>query len=513
MADLTSLLRDVRGLYSDRGRDQLPAGSVWELSDWVPLLVQAGARIRGAWTYQSAPLPNIPDAMVYATFLAGPKLLVANGSVLSDIPLTGTPPTTPVATQPIVKTKQSPIMHRDKLIVPAGDGTSNARVISWNGTAWTVANTPGAPSGAYPAVGMYACVFKDRTVLANSAANPSLVVWSPPGDPLGTTTGYGGTYDAQSFNFTSFPIKGLAAQRAQILCFHDSSVERLRGTTPADSHLPPAQSAGDLILDVLWDRAGCYDARSIALWQDNVIFADARGIHLTDGSLVRNMTVQGGVINAWHQAFNRGGKPPDSVCGGVYRDYYLCSIRHETAPGSGVLAFPPDMFVIDIPTRRIFTFGNIDSVSFTFSVGTTEQFFGTNQATKQVTDLTRTFDPDNTKLQIDGNNAPVLPAISTGWNLLTKKPGFKRVIEAQITYQADRDDDSDTLQAYYSNSPIGADRPLTQLHSSKDLIRRPVAIRRRMEGLAMRLAQTQPTKDTRLFDISVRAYAEQESRT
>src|SRR5262245_27183659 len=131
MADLTSLLRDVRGLYTDRGRDRLPDGSAWELTDWVPLLVQAGVRMRGAWTYQSIETPYEPDGMIYATFLAGPKLLVANKPYLSDVPLTGTPPTTPATAVTIVQTKQNPVMHRDKVIIPAADGTSNARVVSY----------------------------------------------------------------------------------------------------------------------------------------------------------------------------------------------------------------------------------------------------------------------------------------------------------------------------------------------------------------------------------------------
>lgn len=494
MADLTELLRDIRGVYSDRARDRLPDGSVWQMADWVPLLMQAGARIRGAWKYQSAVLPSPPDGMLYAPYIFGPRLLVANGSALTDVPL-GTPGGGALAAT-IPPTRQNPIFHRNRVIVPAADGTSAARVIDYNGISFTAADAvTGGVSN--PAIGRYATVFKDRTVLGNQAAQPSRVIFSTPGHPELA-------FDQDSYYDTSYPITGLAVQRAQVLCFHDSSVERLRGTTPADSSLPDADAPGDLILDVLWDRAGCYDARSIAYWQDNVLFADARGIQLTDGSLVRNVTAQGGVINLWHEIFNRAG-PPLSLAGGVYRDYYLCTIRHT--------GYEPFTFVVEIPTRRMFTLKNIDATCFAFSVATIEKLFGTNQATQQVTDLSPVFDPDATVFQIDGNGLPVLPTLSTGWHMLTKKPGFKRVIEAHISYEADRDDDSEVLQAYYANTPIADDKPLGQLRPSKGYVRRPMPVRRRMEGMGMRIDQLLPTKDTRLFDISVRVYAEEPTRT
>jgi len=493
MADLSPLLREIRGVYSDRARDRLPDGSVWEMIDWVPDLMQAGARIRGAWLYKSTVLPSPPDGLLYAPFIAGPKLFVISGSYAHDIPLSGAIGATQFSAA-IPPTRQNPIFHRNRVVVPAADGVTNCTIITWDGINPPVPAT--GPGGAInSATGRYATVWKDRTVLANSNTQPSIVRYSQIGDPTIA-------FDDLSKVNTSYAVTGLAAQRAQVLCFHDSSVERLRGTTPPDSTL--TDKTGDLTLDVLWDRAGCYDARSIAYWQDNVLFADARGIQLTDGSVVRNVTVQGGVINLWHQVFNRGGKP-DTVAGGVYRDYYLCTLRKA--------GYPPYTFVVDIPNRKVFTIGNVDSACYAFSVATVEQLFGTNQQTKQVTDLTPVFDPDASKLQIDDNGTAVLPTISTGWDRLTRKPGFKRVIEAHVSYTADRDDNQEVLQTYYINSPIGADKALGQLRPSKSYIRRPVPIRRRMEGLGMKITQTLPTKDTRLFDISVRTYPEEPSRT
>ena len=91
MATLTSILREIRGLNSDRARDRMPEGAVWELTDWIPEILQAGARMRGRWGYRSDMLPNVPDGSIFAPFRAASKLLVANGTEMDEIPTSGTP--------------------------------------------------------------------------------------------------------------------------------------------------------------------------------------------------------------------------------------------------------------------------------------------------------------------------------------------------------------------------------------------------------------------------------------
>lgn len=488
MSDLVEVLRDIRGVYSDSARDRLPDGSVWEMTDWVPAVLQAGARMRGAWKYQSPVLGNPIDGMIFAPFLKGSKLLACHLDQVADVSLTTMASTAVPGV--IAPTRQNPVYHRDRVIVPAADGGSFARRITYDGI-----SPPAIVQLPDLAVGRYATVFKDRTVLGNTVAQPQRVTFSPGGDPTKP-------WDVLSVIDTSIAVTGLAAQRTQVLAFHDSSVERIRGTIPPNSDTE--DKTGDMILDVLWDRAGCYDARSIAGYQDNVLFADARGIQLTDGAIVRNVTVQAGVMSLWHKSFGRPG-PPDSISAVVHRDWYICTIRH---PG-----LPPITFVVDIPTRRIFTLGNIDARSFAFSIATSEKLFGTDEKTQRVTDLTPVFDPDPTVLQVDADGAPVLPSLASGWTLLDKKPGFKRVIEAHFSYEAHRDDDNEVFQVSYINSPTAADKALTQLRTANKYTRRPVAVRRRMEGLAVRMQQLLPTKDSRLFDISVRTYPEEQSRT
>lgn len=487
MADLAPLLREVNGVYSDRARDRLPNGSVWEMSDFVPLIMQAGVRMRGAWKFQSDALPSPPDGMLYAAFAKGSKLLVAAGAQLYSVPVDSVGST---LLGTITRTIQNPVFHRNRVIIPAADGVAAARYVTYDGAVFTLTN---APVSAITA--RYATVWKDRVVLGNSATEPQQVMFSKPGDPTVA-------FDSLSFVNTSYDITGLAGQRSQVLVMHASSVERLRGTEPPDSTL--SDKTGDLILDVLFDRAGCFDARSIAYWQDNVLFADERGVYITDGAVVRNMTTQGGISNLWRAAFEAGGTDPISISGGVHRDYYLCTVRH-----AGVA---PTTFVIDIPTRRAFPLSNVDAAAYAFSIGVGENLYGTDQTTFRVTDLTPIFAPDSTVLQVDDDGSPVLPMISTGWGRLTNKPGFKRILEAHLSYLADRDDDAEVLRVSYVNAPTGSDQTLRELRAKTEYTRRPVAVNRRLEGIAIKLEQLLPTKDTRLYDISLRAYAEEASR-
>lgn len=483
---LTPLLQEIKGIYNDRARDRIPNGSVWECVDWIPEVLQAGARMRGAWLYQSDALPNEVDGMLYAPYKTGSRLLAANGADIRSVSMSSIASTS-IGTIPA--TKQNPVFHRNRVVVPANNGTSAARLITFDGTSFTLTDAP-----ASALTGRFATVWKDRVVLGNKNLEPQQMAYSKPGDPTVA-------WDAISILNTSYDLTGLAAQRTQVLAFHASSVERARGTTPPDSTL--SDPTGDLILDVLFDRAGCYDARSIANWNDNILFCDERGIHLTDGAVVRNVAEQAGVLNLWRLSFERAGSPPLSAAAVVHRDYYIVTLRHT--------GLPPITFVAHIPTRRVFTLGNIDSTAYAFSVGSTERLWGTDGAVKKVTDLTPVFKPDSTVDQIDADGTPVLPVISTGWEPLTRGSGFKRVLDVFVSYEAKGTAGVDAFDLSYVNTPTGADQLLGQLRTTTKYVRAQQFVRRRLQGMGVKLTQLVATKDSRLYGISVGTFAEEES--
>jgi hypothetical protein len=66
------------------------------------------------------------------------------------------------------------------------------------------------------------------------------------------------------------------------------------------------------------------------------------------------------------------------------------------------------------------------------------------------------------------------------------------------------------LRAFYVNAPTGSDQLLGEFKPTPRFIRRKIPVRRRLQGIAIRLDQLQPTRDTRLYDLALRAYPESE---
>lgn len=501
-------------MFSDRGIERVPAGSVYELTDWIPDLQQATVRQRGAWTYQTTDQMSAGSAgtsgLIYAPFSAGHVLLAATGTDIRRVPFPSPGASTSVGSIP-VSTWQNPVFHRDRVIIPISDGSSAARYVTYNGTTFTITSAPGTALA-----GRFATVWKDRLILACSFAEPTAVVASKPGDPTLA-------FDSLSKMFTSLPVTGLAALRSAILVLHGGSVERIRGTLWPDSTL--TDPAGDLILEPLSEDSGCYDASSIAYWQENVIFANANGIWITDGTLVRNMTAQGGILGLWRQTYeNAITTDPLFVVtpGGVYQDYYICTITLV-----GTTAYDSVTFLIHIPSRRSFVFKNVDAQCYATTESTPrnavpQQLLAGTATTgspslKRVINLTPCFEPNTAISQVDADGTNVLPSITTPWFRMSKGAGLKRVRDVHVSYLANRADDVDVFDVVFSKVPdpdTSSANWITagQLRTNSTYKRSRAGINRPVEGLALRLKQIAPTKDSRLYDVSAWVYAEEATR-
>jgi hypothetical protein len=486
MAGLTSILREVRGEFSDRARDRLPDGMVYRMTDYIPTILQGGVRMRGLWSYLTTALPDPIGGMFYAPFFGGGRLIVISGTSIYAV----NPDTLAVVNVATGKSVvQNPVFHRDRVIIPDSTQGSVPVYVAFNGVSYTVGNFPASSQRA-----KFATVWKDRVVLGNDT-DPTRVAFSKPGDPLVA-------WDSLSLVKTSLPISGLASMRTQVLCLHNSSVERLRGNIPPDSTL--TDPTGDLILDELFDRSGCWDARSITYWNDNVLFCDSSGITLTDGASVRNLVLQSGELNRWRAAWERGGNLPLTAAAFVHQDNYVVTLRH---PG-----FEPLTYVCDLNARRMYALSNIDAGCYAFSSGTTERILGTQHADQRVTELTSVFEPDDTVMQVDGNGQSVLPTIETAWSQLSKSQAFKRIHDTHVTYEAHRDDTVPALNVEYVKRPTDGNTQLGTLPASSKYVRRKIGRVGRAAGVAFKITQLVPTRDTRIYEVAVRAEEEEEHK-
>src|SRR5215510_11128983 len=275
MPKVSELIGQIKGMNQDSPRDSLPKGTVWNLHDILPASRGANLRGRGQWLFRSTAFPgsSFPDVGIFANFenLASKLLFIANDGILYEVDPAAAASTPAVAKGTAVRSMQNPVQHRFRVIVPNYYGNAAGKVIVCPTGTYTITDLP-----ASALKGRFATVFKDRTVLGNEVGKEQQVAFSKPGDPTAA-------WDPISIINTSLPLTGLAALRGSILCFHRGSMERIRGTTPPDSTL--SNQTGDMVLEPFPERIGCASPRFIAYWRENVVWADERGVYMTDGSV------------------------------------------------------------------------------------------------------------------------------------------------------------------------------------------------------------------------------------
>jgi hypothetical protein len=480
-------LKDAVGEHQDRGRDDVPPGYVWSMLDFVPRISGATLRGRGRWFNMTNAFASAPQSLVWAPFTGGGKLIAVTNGQAWEIPPGGGPGGETLigtANQPF---RSNPHFYRNKLYLPASGFVP--RVIN---SALAISSL----SGVGAAVGEQIHSFRDRLV----SADLDRLWFAQPGDPTIL-------WDGTSFIDFDGKITGLKAMRNKLLVFHGNFVEQLTGTTPPDSAL--SNPTGDMSRDVMWEAAGCYDARSISGWQENVIFADERGVHLTDGGLVRNMIEQGGMSRVWRTAFERGGGGEvDAVGGAVYGNIYICTVLMNDNAST--------TWVCDIPTRRWHRWTNIKARAHAVTVGNVERIFGTDTVTKKVISMENCLNPSVLQ-QVDGNGVNVLPVVETAWLRVSRRVGMRRFYDAFVSYLcADNigGTTADMVEVSYTSEPedvvyevIGT---LDETTVSK---RRKLLFARRHEGIAFKIRALLPFTDFRVHDIGVSVEAEEEHRT
>ena len=186
---------------------------------------------------------------------------------------------------------QNGVKLNDRVYFMDGAGLTVPKYVTFDGT--TVAVTDVNASAPKAKVGL---AYRQRLCLAGDPANPYNVYFSrTEDDPDGQGLSALGP---EVLGGTNNEVTGLAAMASQILVFHPAMIERIRGTTP-----PETDVDDDMFVETLTDQVGCVHPQTILPWRENIIFADERGVFMTDGSTVRNLTELGGMGDFWRQAY------------------------------------------------------------------------------------------------------------------------------------------------------------------------------------------------------------------
>lgn len=527
MARPQSLLRDVQGFARDYPRDSMPDGYLWDLADYVPTLLDAKLTGRGGWRYASDALTAPIVAGIYATFTKGDQLL----TFTSDNKVWQINTTSGAASGGVAcpAPAQNPVQLFDWVLVPDGAGAVAPKLIT--APTSTTINVAASPASA-PKF-KYAAVYKTYVLGGNiPGGNENKLVASFPGtiDSDTIPPNSDKAWPTESFQLTSLPITAVGAIRAMILIFHAGSVERMRGSKfPLDS----AAETGDFSLESLHERAGCGDARSLAYWNDNAIFADERGCHMTDGAIVRNLISQGGLLTFWRALY----RAKQSIAAQTYLDYYIVTVVRT----DGIAV----TLICDLNRKSWFRFTNIKAISYLHSVGAQENLWAGRSGDNRLISMAECFFPPAVSLEADGDGTNVLPVFETPWYRISEE-GRKRIRFAYLSYDTrnppsdvalrwraapemrfedvapfangvDTTAFADLLELAYVVNPsdglvpgytVAGNLPGTDRYS-----RYRIPIGKQPYGIGFRVRQTGPSSVTRIYDLAVDAWPEERSRT
>lgn len=502
MAEPQSLLDVVSGIGRDFAIDALPKGFVWDMIDYIPN--RRGARLegRGPWAYHStSALGGTVWGGKHAPFTKGAKLLVHAGANLYDHPFGTTPGAATSIGALFASSLQNGVMLRDRVYFSDGAGLLVPKVVTYTGATPTI-----AALGASAPKPKLIEVYKDRLIATADPANPSRVRFSP----IETDGGPLGTWDSTSWFDLSRPITAWAPMASQILCFQSKSIEKLRGSIP-----PGVNLESDMFPEMFSDQMGCVDPQSVCNWQENVIFANARGVHLTDGATIRSLSDQGSIGDLWRTLYERK-RAGTQVVSGVFLDYLFVTILSDIQAG-----IPPEnlpvTLVCDLNNRTWFRLSNIDVTCYIESESGVEEMFGGMDVTNRIIrisplfyghiDLPETGAPPPTVVDsVDGDGKPVLPLLDLGFKKLGPE-GVKRLRHIYVAHQSQRTTvPAEIFQVEYrvNPAPFRTDFQVAgTLASQQQYTRSRVNVGRRGYGIQIVLRQILPTYITRIFDIAV----------
>lgn len=531
MAKMQSILGQVRGMARDFSIDAMPKGYVWDLCDYIPS--QRGAQLegRGPWTYlTSVSLAGTNWGGYDAIYKAGEKLLVAAGPNLYDQPRTTD--MTVAAPATLVGGLFASILHNgkfyfEKVYFADAQGLQKPKSVSYDGATVSIASL----SGANIPNAKLLDIWKGRLIASGDPAQPNNVIWAPVGMAKA---------DWDALATWGFPraVTALGPMANVCVVFHDGMTSRIKGGTyPPATGLPPDKV--DITVDTFSDQYGCVDPASVVPWQENLIWACAHGVMLTDGSTIRSLTDQGGMGEVWRHLYGLKRTGTQVVCGIYLNRLFIQVLTQWTT--STTREDRPFTFVCDLADRTWYRLTNLNATCFIPSTTGAEQlWFGTDLASQidpvtgaaqpqfgnrlarvsQIYAGLTDADPDFANPALppaqDDNGRAILPRITTGWQTLGPE-GQKRVRSIYVSHATSKQTlgtppTGDVISVGYRITPVildsfvnpvaaGSGIPFSTMYDRKRL---PVG--RPAYGIQVHLEQILPSHMSRLYDIGVEAW-------
>ena len=556
MAQPSPIHTAYAGMAQDSSRDQLPAQTLWNIVDYIPNLLGAPLRKRGGWVYASSAVSATTAASAYSqhnnidwvmygqTDLGGPQLLIIDspGFAASSISSTSMPgpnlwsvnESTGAITWITAITAMSstaargmtvpykPVLFGKRWFIPLGytqawmDSAGNAvtarpmlnnvhNIKVYDGDSIETAQVASANGGAAGA--RYAAVYKSRVVLANGPRFPRRLFFSTAG-----TEKMNKWLDPNAWVDMPMHVTGLCPLPTALLVYGWDRAIRIRGS------IPPPMS--DFVVESLSDE-GCPDYRSIAVWNGKAIYANTNGVFLTDAIDTIDLTLTAGMSN-YYRSLMANYTNAWRLDATVFRGYYFLSITDENVAAV-------DTLVCDLARRAWFRFSNFQMHGHTLGTGNSFQKLFAANLTSQVVRLTDIFVPAAAN-KADGDGTSVLPVIEYPCRRGFYKQGRKWTPTMGLTHwkrlylsydMRDAATDNPALQLSYVTTPEDSsyDTITPTLAETSKFTRAGVSFGPSgerggvlVDALGVKVAQTAPSSDTRIYSLEAEMEAVEGSR-
>ena len=159
------------GMKRDFPREQMPKGSVWNMVDYLPEVLNSSLRKRGGYAHESQDINAVQGTAsylmsgLYAPYSSSASILVFDEDGRAyEVESTSSTENIGAALTTI-----NPVFYSDKVIAPDSTGAAGPKKLTKAAGTHTIANLGGSP----PA-GRYAVIYKDVLWLASSAAIPAV---------------------------------------------------------------------------------------------------------------------------------------------------------------------------------------------------------------------------------------------------------------------------------------------------------------------------------------------------
>jgi len=480
-----------RGIVRDTMRSLIPEGTVYDSVDFM--LEQPGrAYKRGGWQNHSAVLPA-PPSMVGTIHIPTRVVAISNGD-LYDVTSESGPIAVASGTVGF-SPGENPTNSYGMLVLCHPQGYERPKKAYVTGPLGTV--TLAALGGSPPAAA-HSAMYASRLVLARGSEVPV----APGGDPNQknrmwfSAIGDPETWDIPTaYIEATYEITGLAAIQSNLLVFSPRFCERLIGG------VPPGTEGEDMELQPV-GAVGCLDARSIAVIDNQVIFASEEGVYLTNGvgfdNLMENED-RSGILSFWRSLFAE--HEVRGICGGMLnRNYYFVS-THST-DGSDY------DFVCYLPTKCWWRTKNTSANMF--APGATEQETTELYVAMRTHPYVTKFSPLLKSGRNDGNGVPVEPNLET--RMFGSGPGLKAYGFGRLTYNLHSIGTNPTLEVSQAiglngnnflpvhESPLPKTNPFA---GSPRTDRARFRLFKDSQGLYLRFDQHGASDETELFLVEV----------